>query len=391
VLLVGQAALSTIVTRLPGLRARGLVPSLRPVAGAAAIAVMLLGVAFAINLGAYRLAPGWRDFPAFNLARARVSEYAASATPPADVLPALRTVTGWSANDFALLQHYFYGDTAIYTIEKLHAARAVLDAHAPPRTESVVLPAAIAMRDLLFTINWPALCVLAAIALAQARPLRQAAILASLVAIAYVLLVAITATLKEAPFRLYWPMLILVAGLLPLASPSLDPAGASARAQAGRRRAKVIALIVLVAVAAIVLPRVLGERWRDQQARYALAEAGATDLAALRQSGANLVIIAGSSLRWEYVWRPFRRADLGVPFIGIGASAQTPPIQQALRRYRLTDLVQGLCSHDRWLLILHPTLTPLVSTFMAEHHGQRVRVEPVVEGRILTAWRCRVE
>ena len=223
VLLLCQAALSVAVMRLPGLRGQGL-GSVRPVARAVTIAIVLMGLAFVINMGAYRATPGWRDFPQFNLLRAQLGEYASPAAPSAEVLADLRRETGWSANDLALLRDFFFLDAAVFTRDRLSAAKAVFAAHEAPRSASALTAAEPQVRHRVLS-NWAAFCVLAAVVLAGTRPVRRLIILAWLVGAMYGLLIVITATLKGAPFHLYWPMLVLVAGLLPLEAPQEAPLG----------------------------------------------------------------------------------------------------------------------------------------------------------------------
>jgi hypothetical protein len=371
-LILCQALLSAIAVRLFAMRAREIVP-LWPVVRAAATAAVLMGLALIVHISVYQRTPGWRGFAEFNLIRGRVTEYASNLPPSPETLSALRVRTGWSGNDLELLRTWFFDDASVFSVEKLYTAQALLAGQTTARTMPAVSSAAAAVCRLLVA-NWPAFCVLACVVLAGSRSVKGFAVFACHIGIIFILLLVVTATLKEAPFRVHWPMFVLMAGILPAGdAPSrLRPLG-------------VLALLV----AAAVLAMTMTQRWRADEPREALADAVAVDIAALRSTRARFVVVHGDALQWESFWRPFRRAEFGIPLIAIGASVQTPPIQRALRRQGYPDLVQGLCSADQDVLIARPFVLPKLVTFMAEHHHRNVLFEPALTGRTFTAWRCR--
>ena len=376
--LLCQAVPSVIVTRLPAMRRRGMA-AVWPVARAAAIVTALVGVTIAMHFAAYAVTPGWREFPRFNLARASLTEYATNVPLTPALVSAVGARTGWSANDFTMLQSWFFVDPTLFTLERLQAAQAVYAEHATPRSAALDTVATW-VRDLLFTTNAPAMFVLAAVALARPRPLRHLVTLACLIGVLYLVLLVVMLNLKAPPFHVHWPMLVLVAGLLPL-----DDVDSRSRAR------QVAPILVLLGVAIYVLPGTIRDRWREQDQRQARTDVLAAEVDQLRRSGATFAGLHASTMRWELFWRPFRRPDFGMAYAAFAASAQTPPIRQALARRRAVDFVQGLCTHDRWVLVADRQVLPTLTTFMAEHHQQRVAFDRVIEGRELAAWRCRVE
>ncbi len=370
-LLLCQAMLSCAATGffMKGARTCRVFPVMR----ASAIAIVLLGVSVAAHMAAYQRTRGWKDFPEFNLTRARLTEYASNVPVSSELLSALRAATGWSPNDLQLLREWFFVDASVFSLDKLRAASTVFAKTTDPITGSPRDAVAGALGRLV-TATWPALLILGIVAVAGTLPLARLTIAAILVITFFLLALVVTAALKELPYRIYWPMLVLVAGLL------------FVRDSPHRLRPRaVVALLAATALLAIVTI----DRGRARQEHEAAARVVAADVAALGHTDTELAIIHADALRWESVWRPFGRDELGVPFLGLGVSAQTPPIQNALRRLADGDIVDAMCGNERFLLVARPSLPPALSIFMAEHHARTVRFEPVLEGRTFTAWRCR--
>jgi hypothetical protein len=239
----------------------------------------------------------------------------------------------------------------------------------------MVRRAAVAARVIL-SETWAALLILVALAASSVRPVRQLSLTLVLLVVFFAVSSAVSVALKELPFRVYWPMLVLVAGL------AVDAAAT------GRPRA--LPLMCLVAAGALVSLLTI-PRWHQQQRREIEAREVAADLVGLDRLAPSLVVIHADALRWEYVWRPFRPSYFPRPFLGIGASAQTPPVQAALIREGRGGLVSALCSTDRVVLLARPWLPPALVIFMKEHYGRDIAFDAVFEGRTFTAWQCRSE
>jgi hypothetical protein len=371
-LLLGQATASSIAAGLVGLDSGS--RRTFKILGAAAIASLLpIGAAITHN-AAYQRSPGWQSFPEFNYTRGMLTEYAPGEVSP-ELLSTLRETTGWSGNDLRLLRGWFFEDRAVFSLDKLRAALAVLRHDQDRSAASMVRSAAVAARVIL-SETWAALLILVALAASSVRPVRQLSLTLVLLVVFFAVSSAVSVALKELPFRVYWPMLVLVAGL------AVDAAAT------GRPRA--LPLMCLVAAGALVSLLTI-PRWHQQQRREIEAREVAADLVGLDRLAPSLVVIHADALRWEYVWRPFRPSYFPRPFLGIGASAQTPPVQAALIREGRGGLVSALCSTDRVVLLARPWLPPALVIFMKEHYGRDIAFDAVFEGRTFTAWQCRSE
>jgi hypothetical protein len=289
---------------------------------------------------------------------------------------ALREKTGWSGNDLQLLRGWFFEDPAVFSLEKLRAALAVLRHDQDRSAASMVRSAAASARG-IFSETWAALLILMALAASGVRPVRQLSLTLVLLVVFFAVASAVSVGLKELPFRVYWPMLVLVAGL------AVD-------ADATGRRPRALRLTCLVAAAALVFLLTVSQ-WHQQQRRESEAREVAADLVALDRLAPSLVVIHADALRWEYVWRPFRPSYFPRPFLGIGASAQTPPVQAALGREGRGGLVSAMCAADRVVLIARPWLPAALVIFMKEHYARNIAFDAVFEGRTFTAWQCRSE
>jgi len=371
-LLLGQAVASSIAAGLFGLD-----PGSRRIyriLGAAAMASLLpIGAAITHN-AAYQQSPGWQSFPEFNYTRGMLTEYAPGEVSP-ELLSTLREKTGWSGNDLQLLRGWFFEDRTVFSLEKLRAALVVLRHDHDRSAASLVPSAAVAARE-IFSETWAALLILMALAASSVRPARQLALTLVLLVVFFAVSSAVSVALKELPFRVYWPMLVLVAGL------AVDAEATG--------RPRPLPLTCLVAAGALVCLLTI-PRWHQQQRREIEARDVAADLVGLDRLAPSLVVIHADALRWEYVWRPFRPSHFPRPFLGIGASAQTPPVQAALIREGRGGLVSAMCSSDRVVLLARPWLPPALIIFMKEHYGRDIAFDALFEGRTFTAWQCRSE
>jgi hypothetical protein len=303
-----------------------------------------------------------------------LTEYAPGDVSPG-LLSALREKTGWSGNDLQLLRGWFFEDRAVFSLEKLRAALTVLRHDQDRSAVSMARSAAVSAR-VIFSETWSALLILMALAASGARPVRQLSLTLVLFVVFFAVSSAVSVSLKELPFRVYWPMLVLVAGL----AVDADATG----------RPRALPLTCLVAAVALVCLLTI-PRWHQQQRREIEARDVAADLVALDRLAPSLVVIHADALRWEYVWRPFRRSYFPRPFLGIGASAQTPPVQAALSREGRGGLVSAMCSEDRVVLIARPWLPAALVVFMKEHYARDIAFDALFEGRTFTAWQCRSE
>jgi hypothetical protein len=331
-------------------------------------------VALVTNFVAYQLSPGWREFPEFNYVRGMLTEYAPASGVQPETMSSLNAKTGWSKNDLQLLQGWFFENADVFSLEKLRAALTVVRQR--NRTAGSVLTDIARATRALIRETWLPILFLMALSASANRWPRQLILTAILVVMFLVVAASASAWLKELPFRVYWPMVVLVGGL----------------AIGGRDGDSnyVMSAISLLAAGTLLLFIAI-PRWQQQELRADEARDVRTDVIALSRLDPSLVIIHADALRWEYVWRPFTNTVFPHPFIGIGASVRTPPIQSVLRREGRSDLANAICSDSRVVLLARPWLPPALVIFMREHYARRVAFDAVFEGRTFTAWRCHAD
>ena len=368
-LLLGQAVLSGAALYLTHLERDR--PSTRRMLGVAIIAAALPSCAALTQINAYQRTAGWQEFPEYNYTRGMLTEYAPVLS--SQQLTALRAATGWSVNDFELLRGWFFESPAVFSLEKLRAARGVLSIERDRSLSSIVRRTAAATQSLVHE-TWPTMVILLAVAATGTRWQGQLLRTSLLLAIFLALAAVVSVLLKDLPSRVYWPMMILAAGLA-IDAPAEKPANALS--------------MVFSLTAIIILGAVQIDRWHEQRMRLDESREVADDVAALGHLSPALVVIHADALRWEYVWRPFQQTEFRSPFVAIGASVRTPPIQAALRQLGGHDLIDTICSADGIVLIARRWVPPALATFMKEHYSRSVTFDAVLEGRTFTAWQCR--
>jgi hypothetical protein len=370
-LLIAQTALSMIAVN--GLRlGENPIPAGRIVRAAAVAMLVPIGAAVS-QVATYQRSAEWHDFPEFNSTRGFLTEYASQNAPSSETLSSLRAATGWSANDLYLLRNWFFVDPTVFSLAKLRTAAAVLRRD-EPRFAGAAIRRAAAYGWRVVGATGIAILFMAAIALSTTRPRRAVGRTVVLLIVFLAAMVFVSAVLKEVPFRVYWPALVLVAGLT-FDSPA-----------AGRGRGAFVALVI----AAGLLCVLWSARSRQQQSREAEAQSVAGDVTGLRALSPALLVIHGDALRWEFVWRPFVSRAFPFRFIAVGASAQTPPVQSALRRAGANDPVGAVCANGV-VLIARAPVPDAVATFLKEHTGRVVSFDVAFSGNTLTGWRCRVK
>ena len=192
--------------------------------------VVLVGLSW-LNDAYYERDPRWSDFYSFNELRARINDLAWVYYSPetAHVFPKV----GWSVNDYAMIQSWFYDDQAVYNAEKFQE---LLDAY--PWTESD--RGGNGVTDLLSALAGdphvlPLLALIAFMAMMLGHNKEgQTALLLTCLWVGGMLCV-ITVLRKPPPPRVYLPMLAFPAALaLTL--------GAALRGSAARKRGPRVAV-----------------------------------------------------------------------------------------------------------------------------------------------------
>jgi hypothetical protein len=353
---------------------------LRKTIVAAGLAALLATGAFVVNQAAYRRSSGWQDFYEYNLLRSRLNEYMTAERLSGNVLPRLTKEVGWTNNDFALFRDWFFTDPQLFSLDKVRKAERLFygAANQPAedwrkvRTERAKETA----RGFFLEARW-AFLLMGALVLAYGLRPKLLLYFAGLALTLTVLIVGISLSLKAPPQRIFWPMLILAATMLVLAA-----------RRWGRplpHVAMLVAMLLGVYTIAIALPPLR----KESEARRLAADAVHADVDRLRRTGATFFVLHANAFPYEDFWQPMRTEKAAFDFVGLGASARTPPVQGFLAKSGRSDLPWSLCNDPSMLIIAAPRIPPMLVTFVREHRGVDVQFTNAFEGKQITAWRCQ--
>jgi len=354
-------------------------PRLRRATAAAFAALVLAVLTFALNQAAYRRSPGWREFHEYNFHRSRLSEYITPERYTNTTLGRLAAEVGWSNVDFGLFRNWFFTDPDLFSLSKVRRAETVFyEAPATPtqtsRVERLKREAEL-WKGALADMRLP-LLVMGLFVVARGSRMRLLLYFAGTLLTLALLVAGIIHGLKAPPPRILWPMLLLAATMLTIAARrwprSIHPVAATAAA---------IVAAWIIASSLLVLRQ-------ENVARRSGAELVRLDVERVTRTGAAFFILHGDAFPYEDYWRPLRMEKTPFPFIGLGVSARTPPVQDSLRRTGRTDLPWSLCTEPGLVLVAGEYGAALLPPFIEQHHGVRVRFEPFFRGRRFTAWRC---
>jgi len=357
-------ALLGVALAIPIVKERG-----RAVIAGAAIALTLAVIGFAVNLLAYRQTTGWSTFYEFNLHRSRLSEYLDPERVPPDGWNRLARETGWSRNDFQMLQNWFFIDPDVFSLQKVRDADRLLH-DAQQRGE----PSA---TFTFFKSTWLVFALFTAFVVSRGAAPRLLFYLLATTLILALFIAFIAFVSKAPPPRIFWPMLILAAAAIAIAAPRWE--------RPVPRAVSIVALALGVTIT-IVQTRAVAI---DAATHRDAIEGMRADVEGLQRTGANLFVLHAYHFPFEDYWLPLHpQPTPPFPFIALGASARTPPVEDFLKRTGRADLLTSLCSDPSLLLVTAPPTLPMLVTFMREHHGMNVQFTPLFTGKRTQAWRC---
>jgi hypothetical protein len=191
------------------------------------------------------------------------------------------------------------------------------------------------------------------------------------------LIVGISLAMKAPPQRIFWPMLIMAATMLAIAAQRWGPP---------THWSVNVAAILL---AAYVVTAALPPLEKESETRRLAAEVAQSEVEGLRRTGATMFVLHANSFPYEDFWTPLHTEKAPFDFVGLGASARTPPVQDFLARTGRTDLPWSLCTDPEMVIIAAPYLTSWLTTFVQEHRGVTVQFEETFKGKRISAWKCR--
>jgi hypothetical protein len=351
---------------------------------AASAGVVLLSLCFLFNLAVYTRAGSWGNFPEFNWLRSELTEYlpGGMTTEEASVL---KERVGWSRNDLSMLQNWFFTDTELFSIPKLQQAVEVVHSGRGTLTTRPGIGPRQAIESLrqFFIRNqrsvmW-AFLIMAGFALACGGRRAGLGLFFLWTSGVFVLVTLLgSVTFKELPYRVFWPIFILQTAFLAVA--------ASRWGRPPRRAFGLPVFVCAVMVTAITFRSQLRESAEFRE-RFAAATQEMSDLT---NSRADLYVLHGGDFPYELIWRPFHSEHRRFPFLPLGTTGQTPPVQDFLRRTGRLNLPLAICSEPGILLVSSPSFLPVLSEFVREHDDRQVEFQRALGTTSFSAWRCNV-
>jgi hypothetical protein len=340
---------------------------------------LLIVLSFALNQYVYAKAPGWREFHEYNLRRSRINEYITPERITPEAVQELATQVGWSSTDFTLFRNWFFTDPNLYSLAKVRQAEELFyGASDKPTEESRAsrIKRGVELARNFFVEMRLAFLFMLAYVLARGASARLLLFFIGITLMIAVSIAGITLALKAPPDRIFWPMLLLGASILPIASRRWGrPAHPATVAGA------TLLACYLAGSSVLVL-------WKQAAERRVATATARQDAEGLKATGATFFVLHGNAFPYEDYWRPLRTESTPFPFVALGVSARTPPVQDSLRRTGRTDLPLSLCTEPGLLIVAPAYIPQLLTTFVAEHHGTAVRFQLAFEGQRLTAWKC---
>lgn len=378
VLMIVQGAIVTLPFLIGAWLIREQRPRMLRTLIAAGICCVLIALSFGLNQYVYSRAAGWEEFHEYNLRRSRINEYIAPERITPEALDQLVKQVGWSGTDFTLFRNWFFTDPNIYSLAKVRTAEKLFfGASSKPaeETRESRMKRGTEQAKSLFAEMSLALFFMAAFVMSRASGRLFLYLLLVVVTVAG-LIAGITIVLKAPPERIFWPMLLLAASMLPMAS-----------RRWGTERHRIIPMMAVL-LAGYVTALSVAAFMKQVAQRRVRAAVARQDAEGLVRTGSRFYVLHGNEFPYEDFWRPLRVEKRPFPFIALGVSARTPPVQNSLRRTGRADLPLSLCT-ERGLLLVAPAYIPnLLTTFMAEHHGMEVRFAPAFTGQDLETWTC---
>jgi hypothetical protein len=354
-------------------------PRLRRAVLVAGAALLLTGLGFAVNQLAYRQAKGWKNFYEYNMLRSRLGEYITPERLTAEAADKLVKEVGWSSNDFLLFRNWFFTDPELFSLVKVRQAeRLIYGTASKPADDSraIRLQRGRDLGKAFFSETRWAFLLMGVFVLARGMRPKLVLYFAGIALTLGLLIVGISLAMKAPPQRIFWPMLIMAATMLAIASQRWGrPTHWSVNAAA-------------ILLAAYVVAMAIPPLRKESEARRLAAEVAQSEVESLRRTGATMFVLHANSFPYEDFWTPLHTEKTPFDFVGLGASARTPPVQDFLSGTGRTDLPWSLCTDPAMVIITEPYITSWLTTFVQEHRGVAVQFDQTFKGKRITAWKC---
>ncbi|HJS07767.1 MAG TPA: hypothetical protein VJ809_08900 [Pirellulales bacterium] len=345
----------------------------------------LVGLAL-VNSAYYAGDPRWSDFYSYNELRARINDLGWVYYSPetAHVFPKV----GWSVNDYAMIQSWFFDDPAVYNAEKLQE---LLAAH--PWQET--MPGQGRIVDLLSALAGdphvvPLLVVLPLVTLLLGRNnAAQMTLLFSCVWICGIIGIA-TLLRKPPPPRIYLPILsfpitlgVFLAAIMPRFASRNDSASGPDKSPSPRHRkhfasAQLAVRWACIGLAAFGVVQSLGSQYERGKVNSRRSEAFYQELASIARDPEKLYIVWGACVPFELL-RPMDNLKWlsNVRMLLWGWPQQCPFYGDMKRQFGINDVARELADRPDIVLVSDQACLRLLIDYIREHHGREARFEQI--------------
>jgi hypothetical protein len=298
----------------------------------------------------------------------------------AEATDKLAREVGWSSNDFLLFRNWFFADPELFSLAKVrHAERVFYGASNKPAEDwrKVRIQRGLDLGKAFFTETRWAFLLMGVFVLAHGLRSRLVLYFGGIVLTLGLLIAGIGLAMKAPPQRIFWPMLIMAATMLTIA--------AQRWGRSTHWPVNVAAIVMATYVVAMAIPPLE----KESEARRLAAEVAQSEVEGLRRTGATMFVLHAGWFPYEDFWTPLRTEKVPFDFVGLGASARTPPVQDFLSRTGRTDLPWSICTDPTMVIITAPYATPWLTAFVREHRGVEVQFEESFKGKRFSAWKCQ--
>jgi hypothetical protein len=355
-------------------RRRGLTLLASLAGGAAALFLVL----HAADVALYKLRPEWDAYRLANYYITAMFDWNWQAALPASVdITGARTAVGWTASDWAMLEHAFGVSPELFNLDRV---RAFYEATAGRVAAwDYVL---VAMQR-LWTVDranleerlnelWPIMACLAVVVLMYVRRQDLGIMIAVLLCfVAYC--IGVQAAFKSLPFRLLAPMAACFVAVVLTHLASRRPG----------RIVRLLGLVLVLALCGYQSSAVLTAMQANHRHSLQVDAEGAA-LAALEPS---LVVIHTDTFPEEHWQRPFHRPDVRLLMIRLGRNNQNPQLQSFLRASGLSEFPSSMCDQPSVVIISEQGRLEVVSEEMRQRFDRSVIWNPFYMASF-RVWQC---
>ena len=342
-------------------------------------AVAIFFVLHAADVALYKLRPQWDAYRLANYYITAMFDWNWQAALPASVdITGARTAVGWTASDWAMLEHAFGVSPELFNLERVRTFYEATAGRVAPWDYVLVAVQRLwtvdrANLEERLTELWPVMACLAVIVLMYARRQDLRVTIAVLLSfLAYCIVVQ--AAFKSLPFRLLAPMAACFAAVVLAHMISRQPG----------RVVRSIGLVLLLALCGYQSYTVLTAMQANHRHSLQVDAEGAA-LAALKPA---LVVIHTDTFPEEHWQRPFHRPDVRLLMIRLGRNNQNPQLQAFLRASGLSAFPASICDQPSVVIISEQGRLEVVTEEMQQRFDRSIAWNPFYMASF-RVWQCQ--